>query len=407
MDHLAPGMVIITLGLALFVGFFAKLLVNKFKIPDVTGYVALGVLSGFLVFKYFPGLLDTLDIISDLALAIIAFIIGHELKRDVIRKLGKPIFFIVVGEALSAFILVCCALYFLNILPLQSALLLGAIASATAPAATVFVIHQYKSQGPLTSTIMAVVGIDDAIALIIYVFAANLAGNMFTGTKLSIGVIFLPFLSILSSIVFGIVSGAIFHWLFRNVRNADKLTMGIVAFLLLVMGGAELMHLSELLTVMVFSAFITNSSPALARRSGDLITHFTPILLPLFFIFAGAHLDLSRIGSILIICIIYTVSRALGKIGGASFGAIIGQAPEVVKKYIGFGLIPQIGVAVALALAVKREFGDPNGIYGQEGADMAIMIINVLLCTTIITELVGPLLTRYALIKSGEAKQQT
>lgn len=407
MDHLVPGMVITTLGFALLVGFFAKLFVNKFKIPDVTGYVFLGVLSGFLIFKQFPGLLDTLDIISDLALAIIAFIIGHELKRDVIKQLGKSIFFIVFGEALSAFILVFCALYFFNIVSLQSALLLGAIASATAPAATVFVIHQYKSQGPLTSTIMAVVGIDDAIALIIYVFAANLAGNILTGEALSVGVIFLPFISILFSVLFGVFSGFIFHLLFRNVRNADKLTMGIAAFLLLIMGGAELLHLSELLTVMIFSAFITNSSPSLARRSGDLITHFTPILLPLFFIFAGAHLDFSKIGSILLICIIYTAARALGKIGGASFGGVIGKAPEMVKKYIGFGLIPQIGVAVALALAVKREFGDVNSIYGKEGADMAIMIINVLLCTTILTELIGPLLTRYALIKSGEAEHQT
>lgn len=405
MNDFAPGTIIITLGIALFIGYFAKRLVSIFKIPDVTGYVALGVLSGFLVFGRFPGLLDSLDIISDLALAIIAFIIGHELKGEVIKQLGKPIFFIVFGEAFAAFILVFSSLYFLNVLPIHSALLLGAIASATAPAATVFVIHQYKSRGPLTSTIMAVVGIDDAIALIIYVFAANMAGNVFTGTKFSIMVLLSPLMSIFLSFCFGILAGAIFHWLFRNVRNTDKMSMGIVAFLLLAMGGAELLHISELLTVMVFSAFISNSSPILARRSGELIGNFTPILLPLFFIFAGAHLDLTKIGSIIIICIIYTLARATGKIGGATLGGIIGKAPEVVKKYIGFGLIPQIGVAVALALAVKREFGNPNGIYGQEGADMAIMIINVLLCTTIITELVGPLMTRYALIKSGEAQQ--
>lgn len=406
MSELAPGTVIITLGIALFIGYFAKLMVNKFKIPDVTGYVFMGVISGVLVFKQIPGLLDSLDIISDLALAIIAFIIGHELKRDVIKQLGKPIFFIVFGEALAAFFLVFCFLYFFNILPMHTSLLLGAIASATAPAATVFVIHQYKSKGPLTSTILAVVGIDDAIALIIYVFAANVAANVFTGNTFSIKVLLSPLLSIFFSLILGIISGFIFRWLFSNVRSTDKMSMGIVAFLLLLMGSAELLHVSELLTVMVFSAFITNSSPILARRSGELIGNFTPVLLPWFFIFAGAHLDLSKVSSILIICIVYTLSRATGKIGGASLGGIIGKAPEVVKKFIGFGLIPQIGVAVALALAVKREFGDPKGIYGQAGADMAILIINVLLCTTIITELIGPLMTRFALIKSGEAQQQ-
>jgi Kef-type K+ transport system membrane component KefB len=404
MENFLPGTIIVTLGIALFVGFFAKRLVNKFKIPDVTGYVVLGVLSGFFVFQRIPGLLDSMGIISDLALAIIAFIIGHELKGSVIRQLGKSIFFIVVCEAFLAFILVFCSLYFFKILPLHSALLLGAIASATAPAATVFVIHQYKSQGPLTSTIMAVVGIDDAIALIIYVFAANLAGNVFTDSKFSILIFISPVISILLSLLLGVMAGVIFKLLFQHVRNSDQMSMGICAFLLLVMGGAEFMHYSELLAVMSFSAFITNSSPVLARRSGDIIEKFTPIMLPLFFIFAGAHLDLSQISSILLICVVYTVARATGKIGGASLGAFLGKAPLTVKKFTGLGLIPQIGVAVALALAVKRDFGDPNGLYGQPGADMAIMIINVLLSTTIITETVGPLLTRYALIKSGEAQ---
>ncbi len=405
MDPSTPGIMLLTLGMALFVGYFSKLLVNRFKIPDVTGYVTLGVVGGFFVLSHSPEILDSLDIISDLALAIIAFIVGHELRRDVISKLGKAIFLIAVLEALTAAVAVFSALYFTGLMPLPTALILGSIASATAPAATVFVIHQYKSQGPLTSTILAVVGIDDAIALIIYVFASTMAKNLFTGKEFSLAVLATPVLSIFLSVLFGVVAGAIFRAIFRHVRNRDKLSIGIAAFLLLLMGGAERLHLSELLSVMTFSAFITNTTPVLARRSGEIIEGFTPVFMPLFFIFAGAHLDVSKISAILVACLVYTAARAAGKMGGASLGATLGGAPSVVRKFTGLGLIPQIGVAVALALAVKREFGEAGGVAGQKGADMAIIVINILLCSTVITESVGPLLTRFALVKSGEARE--
>lgn len=403
MNPSVPGTILLVLGLALFVGYFAKLLVNRFRIPDVTGYVALGVGAGFLFFQRSPGLLDSMAIISDLALAIIAFIVGHELRRDVIVTLGKAIFCIAFLEAFCAAILVFCVVYFTGLVPLHTALILGAIASATAPAATVFVIHQYKSQGPLTSTILAVVGIDDAIALIIYVFASTMAKSVFTGAKFSAMTLLTPVVSIFFSLLFGLLAGALFRWMFKNVRNRDRLGIGIAAFLMLLMGGAERLHVSELLAVMAFSAYITNSSPVLARRSGEIVESFSPVFMPLFFIFAGAHLDVSKISSVLTLCLVYTAARAAGKIGGASLGGIVGGAPSVVRKFAGLGLIPQIGVAVALALAVGREFGDPHGVYGKAGAEMASLIINLLLCSTVITESIGPLLTRFALVRSGEA----
>ncbi len=406
MEHIDTGMIIATLGITLFIGYFVKLGVNRYKIPDVTGYVILGVLAGWLIFPQFPGLLDSVEIVSDLALAIIAFIVGHELKKDVIKKLGKSIFFIAFLEAFAAFAIVFCVLFFFDIFPLHTSLILASIASATAPAATVFVIHQYKSKGPLTSTILAVVGIDDAIALIIFVFASSVAKQTFVGGEFDFKIIFNPILSILASVILGIVSGFIFQYLFKTVRSKDALSMGIIAFLLLVMGVAEVMHISELLSVMVFSAFLTNSSSFLAHRSGEIIENFTSILMPLFFIYAGAHLDVTKIASIAVICGIYIVARATGKIGGAYLGGVLSKAPKNVTLFTGMGLIPQIGVAVALALSVKKMFGDPTGPYGQEGADMAVLIINILLCSTIVTESIGPLLTKFALIKSGEATQK-
>jgi len=404
MNEVSIGSIILMLGGTLLVGYFAKLLVNRYKIPDVTGYITLGVVAGYFIFSKRPELLESVEIVSDFALAIIAFIIGHELKKDVIKKLGRAIFFIAFFEAFAAFAIVFTVLYFFHIFPLHTSLLLGAIASATAPAATVYVIHQYKSQGPLTSTILAVVGIDDAIALIIFVFASTVAKQTFKGGGggFSISTITTPVIAVLCSFALGIIMGAIFRFLFKHVRSKDAMGMGIVAFVLLVMGIAEVTHISELLAVMVFSAFLTNTSPVLARRSGEVMDNFTSIMMPFFFIFAGAHLDITKIGAIAGVCTIYFFARAAGKIGGASLGGFLGKAPSNVRKYAGLGLIPQVGVAVALALSVKRMFGDPSGPYGEEGAKMAVLIINILLCSTIITESIGPLLTKFALKKAGE-----
>ena len=403
MDEINTSWIILSIGSVLFVGYYVRMLMNRLKIPDVTGYVILGVISGALVFRRIDGLLDSMEIVSDLALAIIAFIVGRELNKDVILKLGKPIIFIAFFEAFGAFLLVFCGLYFTGWLPLHSSLIFGAIASATAPAATVFVIHQYKSQGPLTSTILAVVGIDDAIALIIYVFAAAVAKSTFKGGGFSMSVMIFPVVTVLLSLITGAVFGYLFCLIFKNARSREQMAMGFTAIISLILGLTEYLHFSELLAIMTFSAFVTNFSPTLARRSNEVLEQYSPIFMPLFFIFAGAHLDIMRVGSVALLCLWYTLLRASGKILGSSFGALLGNAPAVVKKYIGMGLIPQIGVAVALALSVKKEFGDPTGPFGKDGAAMSALVINVLLCSTVITEIVGPIMTKFALMKSGEA----
>jgi Kef-type K+ transport system membrane component KefB len=406
MEHISTSWIILSIGSVLFVGYYVRMIMNRLKIPDVTGYVILGVVAGALVFRRVDGLLDSMGIVSDMALAIIAFIVGHELNKDVILKLGKPIIFIAFFEAFGAFLLVFCGLYFTGWLPLHSSLIFGAIASATAPAATVFVIHQYRSQGPLTSTILAVVGIDDAIALIIYVFAAAVAKSTFKGGGFSISVVARPIVTVALSLVTGFVFGYLFCKIFKNARNREQMAMGFTAVISLILGLTEYLHFSELLAIMTFSAFVTNYSPSLARRSNEVLEQYSPIFMPLFFIFAGAHLDVSMVRSVALLCLWYTFLRATGKITGSSFGAVLGKAPPVVRKYIGMGLIPQIGVAVALALSVRKEFGDPSGPFGEKGAYMSSMVINVLLCSTVITEIVGPLMTKFALMKSGEAKNE-
>ncbi len=399
--------IFIYIGLTLFAGFILKFYVSdRYKIPAVTIYILMGVVLGISFLKIFNAeALEHLDFISKLALGIIAFIIGSELNKDVLFSLGRSIIFIAVFEALMAFFIVITAIYYLTSLPFYYALILGAVASATAPAATVYVIQQYKAKGPLTSTIMGVVGIDDAMALIIYVFASIFASNIMKGTELSVGRLILkPLVNISISLVIGAVSGLVYTLIMRKIRDNEVVLMAIFAFILVQLGLAEMFDVSELLAIMTFGTFLVNLNGPLTHRTKNIIEGISPLILPLFFIFAGAHLNINLIGKIGILGLIYTTARMTGKISGAYLGATIGKALPVVRKYIGFSLIPQVGVAVALALSVSQKFG--SGAYGSAGKELTSVVINVLLFTTIITEAVGPMMTKMSLSRAQEIPSQ-
>ncbi len=393
---------LIYLAVSLVIVYATKKFVDKIKLPAVTGYVIVGVLAGYSLFNFLSlKVINNFSIVSDLALGIIAFSIGVELNRETLSKLGKSIFFIAFFEAFTAFLFVTLVTYLIDPSALYRALIFGSIASATAPAATVFVIQQYKAKGPLTSTVLAVVGIDDAIALTIYVFASLFATSILTGTHLSVAkIIITPLIKITLSLILGGTVAFLYYVIFKKIRLLDELTIGIAASILLVMGVAEHFKLSELLAVMTLGAVLANINPMLANRSQRTIDNFSPIFLPLFFMFAGARLNIRLIGKIGVLGLIYTAARFSGKITGATIGAFLGKAPKVIKKFTGFSLLPQVGVAIALSLAVQKKFG--TGTYGKAGIDMATTIINLLLFTTIITEIIGPLLTKFSLGRAGE-----
>jgi len=396
----------IYLGLIFGISFLNRRFALKFKIPEVTGYVLLGVVLG-------KSLLNILDIetveqfhyLSSIALGIIAFSIGIELKWKIIKKLGKSIIYIVILESMGAFIIVFISLELIFKMDIYMAILLGSVASATAPAATVAVIRQYKAKGSLTSTILAVVGIDDAAALIIYVIASNFSKSLILGNKVDIAkIIQTAVIAIIFSIIIGIIFALIYILLLKKIRDSISIQILLVGFIILLLGICEYFQISELLAIMVFGATITNLSPVITKKSEAITEFFTPIFLAVFFILGGAHLDISVVNKIGLMGLVYFIARSIGKIGGASLGAKLGKAPEKIQKYIGFALLPQVGVALALALSIKKDFSLP--IYGQKGKEVAIIVINILLFTTIITEVIGPFLTKYVLQKSGEIKKE-
>ncbi len=392
------------LGILFLISTGNKILSKKINIPEVTGYVIIGVLCGQSVFNVFnDDLINSFKHLSSIALGIIAFSIGIELRFNVLKKIGRSIFFIVFFEGFAAFTLVFIAIRYLFHQEIYVALLLAAVSAATAPAATVAVIKQYKARGQLTSAILAVVGIDDALALIIYVFAASFSKSFISGTDLHIlSTIISSVLSVAYALVLGIVAALLFMLLLRRIRSDEVVKMALAAFVLLLLGITEHFHVSELLAIMTFGALLTNLSPVIARKSEGIIEFFTPMFLAIFFIIGGAHLDVMSIKSIGMLGIVYFFARAIGKIGGATIGATLGKAPTNIRKYIGFALLPQVGVALALALAINKDFN--RALYGDKGKEVALLVINILLFTTIITEIIGPILTKKVLIRSGEIK---
>ena len=395
----------IYLALAAFAAFWAKRATNKIGIPIVTGYVLVGVVLGISILKVFHlEILDQMGMVNDFALGLIGFTIGAELRREVFAKLGRSILLIAVCEAFLAFLLVTGAVYLIDPSRLYQALILGAVASATAPAATVYVIQQYKAKGPLTSTILAVVGIDDAFALIIFVFASVVVKGILRAEHIAVlEVILTPVKEIGLSVILGVAMGFAFGWLFRKVRYPDDLLLGLAAFILAILGVSKTGHLSGLLAAMAFGTTVSNLNTSLTHRSAKLLEGLSPLLFAYFFIFAGSHLDVSLLPKIGLLGLVFLFARATGKVGGASLGAALGKAPPTVRRYVGLALIPQVGVAIALAIMVRQEFG--SGGFGEAGENLALMVINILLFTTVITEIVGPLLTKWALGKAGERQQ--
>jgi Kef-type K+ transport system membrane component KefB len=384
----------ISLGFAIIIGIMFGKLMNKFKVPSVAGYIIAGLVIGISGLQIVNGeTLDKLSFISDFALGIIAFNIGSELEVSVIKKLGKSIFVIATFEALGAFILVTVSMYLLTH-EIATALILGAVASATAPAATVMVLKECKAKGPLASTLLGVVAVDDAICLMIYSIASSIAKVFVKHEELTIDKILIhPIMEILFSLVVGAALGILLCYLIKKCKNKEELLGFVVGIIILLIGICTVLGLSSLLSSMTLGVMVANVSSQ-SRKVFSSIESFSPPIISAFFILAGCRLDISLLPQIGITGLAYFIFRVIGKISGASLGAITSNAPETVKKYIGFGLLSQVGVAVGLAITVSKEFS---------GTELGSLVITILLATTILTELIGPIFTKNAIIKANEA----
>ena len=379
------------LAIMLFAGLLFGRLLKLVKLPNVTGYLIAGLVLGPFVTKILSAeQVESLSVISNMALSFIAFTVGLSFKRSYFKRVGMTPVVIALLEALVAVFLVQGALIAAGF-DVAFSIVLGAIAAATAPSATIMVIKQYGAKGPVTDTLMAVVAIDDAVALVAFGFAVSIAGVISGNGG---GNIFLsilqPLWQVVLSLLIGAVMGVLFKIPLRFFKKSGNRLIIIIGFVFMTSALATLCGVSELLACMALGSVFCNISTE-SDSINDLCDFFTPPLFELFFVVSGAGLDVSVLPQIGVMGAIYVVVRCVGKYLGAFIGAKIMKAPDAVAKYIGPTLIPQAGVAIGLTIVAQSVV--PH---------YAAQVRAVILCGTLIYELVGPAITKITLKKAGE-----
>ncbi|MBO4391713.1 MAG: cation:proton antiporter [Clostridia bacterium] len=374
----------------IFFGMFMGRMAKHLHLPNVTGYLVAGLLIGPCVLGIIPeNVLPNLDIIADAALGFIAFSIGTEFKISYFKRVGATPIVIAFLEALLAVVFVIIALLIAGC-SLSFSLVLGSIAAATAPAATIMVIKQYKAKGPVTEMLLSVVALDDAAALMLFGIAVAVAQSVSTPGASVLSSLLKPVIEIFGAVICGFILGLIFIIplrFFKKDGNRLALTIG---FVFIGIGIASIFGLSQLLLCMALGASLTNFSSN-TNHIVKLTDGLTPPIFILFFVLSGAELQLSVIPSIGVAGIIYVIVRVVGKIAGASLGSVICKADGKITKYLGFSLMPQAGVAIGLSLLATQ-------IVPEFGAEIRAII----LCGTLIYELIGPAITKLSLKKAGE-----
>lgn len=406
---------LLAIGVAMFAGLFLSRLTSRFNLPDVTSYLVAGLLIGPLCLGRLgiPGFgftsfefVDAMGLVSDVALGFIAFSIGSEFRVSALRKIGRQATIIAVFQALAATVLVDGVLLVLHLflgekLPVSTCILLGAIATATAPAATLMVVNQYKAKGALTDLLLPIVALDDAVGLIVFAVSNGIAKGLSTGAVNLISILVNPVLEIFLSVGLGAGLGWIFSMVEKYFNSGSKRLSLAVAFVFLSAALSQLefgfangleIRFSSLLVCMMCATIFCN----LCDFSEEIMyrtDRWTAPVYVIFFVLSGAELDLRVFAdwAVVGIGVAYILARSTGKIFGASLSARMTHCPEKVCKYLGITLLPQAGVALGMSATVAAEFG-------AEGA----IIRNIVLFSVLIYELVGPLLTKMALTAAGD-----
>lgn len=388
---------ILCIAIAFIAGLLATKAMKVFNLPNVTGFLIAGLIIGPSIFGIVSGeQVESFSIISDVALGFIAIAIGMEFKLGHIKALGAKIIVITLTQAFMATALVDIALIAFGIdIPL--ALTLGAIAAATAPAATLMVIKQYRASGPVVETLLPVVAFDDAVGLIIFSVSLALAKVFATGAAITLNsVLVVPMIEIFGSVALGALLGALLWALDKWFKlGANKLISAVMTVFLgigLVEMIGTLWHieLSGLLVCMMVGAMFTN----LCVDDGEVLAQtdsWTAPLLMLFFVISGAQLDISVIPVVGVIGGIYIVARSIGKYFGAYFGCKIAKANPTVTKYLGLTLLPQAGVEIGMAQVAMVAL-----------PAFALEINTIVLCAIFFYAIIGPVITKIALTKAGE-----
>lgn len=384
--------IILKISIVLAAGLLGGKLANRLKLPNVTGYIIAGLFLGSSFFKLLSEQeLAQLDIVSEMALAFIAFSIGSELVYSELRKVGKKIMIITIFEALGAVLLVFVAMFFLFGQPLSFSLVLASMSAATAPAATLLVMRQYRAYGPLTKTIIPVVALDDVLGIVAFGIAIPIARLTMNDAALSVGQSILHILwEIFGSLLIGGILGLGLTLIGTKLKARDDFQVTALVAIGLGMGCAKVMGLSPLLVNMMVGLMLVNLSPQ-HEKAFNAINDFVPPFYVLFFALAGAGLDLSVLKAVGMIGMAYVFARGIGKALGAFVGAVSTKAEKVVSRYLGLALLPQGGISIGLSILVRQQL-----------PEFAKEITTIIMFSVLIYEITGPIFAKIAIQKAGE-----
>ena len=420
---------LLLVGVLTLLGFYAGNVARWARLPSLIGFMVLGVLAGPSV----AGLLDQQNLdhfafITNIGLGMVAFGIGAELRLRELAKLGSGIVSIIFAESFAAFLTVLAAVYLVTRnLPL--ALLFAGVAPASAPAGTVAVIQEYKAKGNLTRALYAVVGFDDGLAILIFGFAAATAKVLLQNSLGVEGVttgffaaMQAPSIEVVGSLVTGTVMGFLLCVLAARARSSREVLIITLGVVFITTGISEAFHFSLILTNMLVGFVLSNTRrEAFVHRVTTPLQELMPFMFVLFFCLAGAHLKLAELPALGGVGLVYILARSAGLIGGARLGALFGEVDPKVKKYVGLGILSQAGVAIGLSLMVRQDLA----LFAAEapvakalaafrldhpGLDPVLFdplhigaaLLTTVTATCIVFEVVGPILTKFALTRAGE-----
>ena len=415
--------VLLSLSIALFAGLMLSRLAKMVKLPAVTAYLVAGILVGpYLLGQvwiptadagihlgFCPKDFEKYKLFSDVALGFIAFAIGNEFRLSSLKKTGRQATIIGIAQAVVTTLMVDAALIGLHfampdVLPLPVAIVLGAVASATAPAATLMVVRQYKAKGPVTDILLPIVALDDAVGLVLFAVSFGVARSLSAGEVQLLNVILEPIIEVVASLVLGAVMGFLFTFFERFFHSRSKRMAMSVTFVFLTVAlsmiqfsvGGVHVAFSSLLVCMMMGTIFCNVCD-FSEELMDRVERWSTPLLVLFFVISGAELELSVFTqlSVVVIGVIYILFRSCGKYFGARFSAKASKCDPKIVKFLGITLLPQAGVALGMAMKAKEGLG----------AD-GIMVANITLFAVLVYELVGPYLTKIALQKAGEIRPE-
>ena len=391
----ATTVILIGLSVILLAGFLFTRLTKKVGLPNVSGYIVAGILIGPHCLRLIPReLVENMSFVSDIALAFIAFGVGRFFKKETLRDAGLSVIVITLAESLTAGVLVTLFMSLVFGMDLSMALLLGAIATATAPASTMMTINQYHARGEFVNTLLQVVALDDVVCLLVFSIVAAVVTAMEYGT-LSVGSIARPVLYNLGFMALGAVFGLLLHRLLWPHRSTDNRLIITVALLLGLSGLCTIFDVSPLLSCMVLGAVYRNK--AHDKELFRQLNVFTPPIMLMFFVVSGMNLDVAMLGSFGLAGLGYFLIRIAGKYLGAWLGCLAVKSSLPIRRYLGVALVPQAGVAIGLAYLAQRILP----------AEIGSLLMTIILASSVLYELIGPACAKTALFRSGAIRTES